>query len=176
VEYTLAELQRRKVPIRIVRAGDLLTAGAITLEVLHPPGSGPEGNENTRSLVLRVEHAGRTILLTGDLEGAGLQRVLATPTIPIDILMAPHHGSHRIDAEGLIAWARPRVVISCQGRPRSVRAPPPIYRQGGRYFFSTWECGAVTVRSHSSGLVIETFLDRQLLAMPTRKDEVNQRR
>jgi len=176
VEFTLAELQRRKVPIRIVRSGDLLTAGNVTLDVLHPPGSGPEGNENTRSLVLRITHAGQTILLTGDLEGAGMQRVLGTPTDPIDVLMAPHHGSHRVDAEGLVAWAWPRVVISCQGKPLSVKAPPPVYGQGGRYFFSTWEHGAVTVRCNLTGVVIESFLDRQLVAMPTRKEDANRRR
>ena len=40
------------------------------------PLDGPAENENSRSLVLLVEHAGHTILLTGDLEGPGLERAL----------------------------------------------------------------------------------------------------
>src|SRR5262249_45043581 len=61
VELTLAELRRHGVPVRTVKAGDVLTAGDVTLEVLHPPAVGPDGNENTRSLVLLVRHARPTI-------------------------------------------------------------------------------------------------------------------
>src|SRR5205085_596901 len=70
------ELERRGVPRRIVRAGDRLTTGAVTLDVLHPPAQRLEGNENARSLVLLIRHGGHSILLTGDLEKAGLERVL----------------------------------------------------------------------------------------------------
>src|SRR5262249_3029383 len=76
VRVTLAELQRRGVPVRVVSAGARLQAGDVPLEVLHPPPSGPAGNENARSMVLAVRHAGRTLLLTGDLEGPGLQQLL----------------------------------------------------------------------------------------------------
>ena len=72
VERTLAEIERSGVPIRIAQAGDRLTAGDLVMDVLHPPPVGPEGNENTRSLVLKLRHAGHTILLTGDMEGPGL--------------------------------------------------------------------------------------------------------
>lgn len=68
--------------MRIVKAGDPLRAGDVHLEVLHPPAAGPAGNENARSLVLEVRHAGHTLLLTGDLEGPGLEQVLALPPAP----------------------------------------------------------------------------------------------
>jgi competence protein ComEC len=76
VRHTLDILHERAIPMRIVKAGDRLTAGDVSLEVLHPPAVGPEGNENARSLVLQVRHAGHVILLTGDLEGEGLRRAL----------------------------------------------------------------------------------------------------
>jgi competence protein ComEC len=166
VAVTLERLRRRKVPLRIVKAGDRLTAGAVTLEVLHPPSSGPEGKENERSLVLCVEYAGQSILLTGDLEGAGLAQVVKQQRRPIDVLMAPHHGSHTVDAAALVRWASPWAVIASMGPPLSPRAPPAVYREKDRPFFSTEDHGAVTVRIHSTGLVIETFLDRQRLARP----------
>jgi beta-lactamase superfamily II metal-dependent hydrolase len=81
-------LERRGIPVRIVSAGDRLSSGDVTMEVLHPPSSGPPGNENTRSLVLAIHHAGRTILLTGDLEGPGLQRVLELPSRRVDVLIS----------------------------------------------------------------------------------------
>ena len=88
VRETLDVLRRRGVSIRIVKAGEHLWAGDLSLEVLHPPAVGPEGNENARSLVLEVRHAGHTLLLTGDLEGPGLERVLGLPPHRVDVLMA----------------------------------------------------------------------------------------
>lgn len=92
VQHVLRIFHERGIPRRIVKAGDQLSAGDMTLEVLHPPASGPEGNENARSLVLLVRHAGHAILLTGDLEGAGLQRVVGEiPPRRVQVMMAPHH-------------------------------------------------------------------------------------
>jgi competence protein ComEC len=153
------------VPVRIVKAGDRLTAGDVTLDVLHPPAAGPEGNENARSLVLCVRHAGHTLLLTGDLESPGMEQVLRLAPRGCDVLQAPHHGSRRLDAAGLTAWARPRLVISCQGRPRGAPGEPEAYTRGGCQFLGTWPHGAVTVVSHRSGLAVETFKTRQRLAL-----------
>jgi competence protein ComEC len=161
VRETLAKLAQYKIPIRIVHAGDRLTAGAVELEVLHPPEVGPEGNENARSLVLLIRHAGHSILLTGDLEGAGLDRVLSLPSLSLDILMAPHHGSRFPNTPELAAWARPRVVVSCEGPPHGPIRPPEPYTARGAVFLGTWPHGAVTIRSHESGLLVETFTTTQ---------------
>jgi competence protein ComEC len=88
VEATLRALARHGVGLRVVRAGDRLAAGAVTLDVLHPPAQGPEGNENARSLVLRVRHGGHTLLLTGDLEGPGQERLLRLRPVRVDVLMS----------------------------------------------------------------------------------------
>jgi competence protein ComEC len=156
--FTLEALRRHRIPIRIVKAGDRFAAGAVHVEVLHPPATGPPGNENARSLVLRVRHGRHALLLTGDLEGLGLDRVLRLPPEPIDVLMAPHHGSRLTNPPELARWARPRVVVSCQGPPPGWRERPEPYTAAGARFFGTWPHGAVTVRSHDSGLVVETFV------------------
>jgi competence protein ComEC len=170
VRHTLEILEGRGIPIRVVKAGDRLTAGEVTLEVLHPPAQGPEGVENVRSLVLEVRHARNTLLLTGDLEGAGLDRVLSLPRRRIDVLQAPHHGSPRANTKELAAWARPRVVVSCQGRPQSPADPGEPYTAAGAHFLGTWPHGAVTVRSHASGVVVETFVTGQRLVLRRRPD------
>src|SRR5260370_21418490 len=139
---TLAVLQERGVPRRILKAGDRVTAGDVHIDVLHPPATGPEGNENARSLVLDIRHAGHRILLTGDLEGPGLERVLALPSLPTDVLMAPHHGSKVSNKSDLAAWARPRVVVSCQGPPRGLPVLDAIYTPLGAQGFGTWPHGA----------------------------------
>lgn len=166
VRFALRILHERGIPLRIVKAGDRLSAGDVVLETLHPPAVGPDGNENARSLVLLVRHAGHAILLTGDLEGKGLQRVLGeVPPRHVEVMMAPHHGSHLANTSELAQWARPRVVISCQGRPPLSREVQERYRQIGAQVLDTHQHGAVTVRSHASGLVVETFRTKERFAI-----------
>jgi competence protein ComEC len=160
VRLTLDALEKHRVPRRVVRAGNRLEAGDVRFDVLHPPADGPQGNENARSLVLLVRHAANTLLLTGDLEGPGLARLLSLPAVHADVLMAPHHGSRFANTADLARWARPKVVVSCEGPPRGPTRPAEPYTPTGATFLGTWPHGAVTVRSHSSGLVVETFQTR----------------
>jgi competence protein ComEC len=169
VDFTLATLRRYGVPIRIVKKGDVIQAGDVILTVLHPPAQGPDGSENERSLVLRVYHEGHTLLLSGDLEGRGLAMVTAqNQREPIDVLMAPHHGSTRVDGDRLVHWCDPQAVISSQGVPRGANWPLSVYSANGREFLPTWTDGAVTVRSHSSGLIVETFKTGKRISLRTR--------
>jgi competence protein ComEC len=165
VRRVLGEIDRRSIPRRAIRAGDMLTAGDVQLEALHPPAEGPEGTENTRSLVLVVRHAGHVLLLTGDLEGPGLERVLGMPPLRADVLQAPHHGSRVSNTPELAAWARPRVVVSCEGPPPGGPSRSEPYTAAGARFLATWSHGAVTVRSHRTGIVVETFRTGQRFAV-----------
>jgi competence protein ComEC len=167
VRQTMEALRQRGIPMRIVKAGDDLKAGDVQLLVLHPPAVGPEGNENTRSMVLEVRHAGHTLLLTGDLEGPGLERVLGLPPPRIDIFQVPHHGSRFANIPELAEWARPRVAVSSQGPPRGPGGVPEPYTAKGARFLSTWADGAITIRSHSTGIVVETFVTGQRFVLRT---------
>lgn len=126
------------------------------MDVLHPPPRRISEDENAQSLVLLVKHQQHRILLTGDLAGIGLDKLLTQPPIKVDVLMAPHHGSKRSNTQELAQWAEPRVVISSQGRVRSTKRGQP-YREVGASWLTTWEEGAITVRSHSTGMILETF-------------------
>jgi competence protein ComEC len=158
VKLAVAAIEARGIPVRSVWSGQLLGAGAVEIDVLHPPEVGPAGTENVRSMVLRVRHAGHTILLTGDLEGEGLGLVMSQPSKPVDVLMAPHHGSKAANTPTLAAWAKPRLVVACQGPPHSAGKPADPYRVVGARVLGTWPDGAVTLHSHRSGLVAETFV------------------
>jgi len=172
VKQTLNFLETKKIPIRIVRAGDRLSAGPVILEVLHPPARGPDGRENFRSLVLHVRYRENSLLLTGDLEGPGLERVLELPLPKVDVLMAPHHGSRAGDARelanrtSLAVQTQPRVIVSCQGLPKSAPNKPDPYVACGARFLGTWPHGAVSLRTTPAGLVVDTFKSRQQLEFP----------
>jgi competence protein ComEC len=167
VRHTLDVLHQRRIAVRVIKAGDRMTAGPVEMEVLHPPAAGPAGNENARSLVLRVRHAGHTILLTGDLEDAGLTQVLGIPAAPVEVLMAPHHGSKKSNIPALAEWAKPKVVVSCQGLPKSLYEEP--YTKRGATFLGTWPHGAVTVVSRRGELSVTTFRTGQRLVVAPHK-------
>lgn len=150
VRFTMGRLRARGVPVQTVVAGDRLEGGGVVLDVLHPPAGWDRGNENARSVVLEVRHGEHAVLLTGDLEGEGLDHLLRSPPRKADVLQAPHHGSHRVDLPAVVRWCRPGLVVSCQGE----RDGPP--RRLGVPFWATGEEGAVTVRS-AGGLTASTY-------------------
>jgi competence protein ComEC len=163
VRHILDTIESRKVPVRIVSRGARLTAGSVTLDVLHPPAERLEGVENVRSMVLLVQHGRHRFLLTGDLEEKGLDNFLdylkARPT-KVDVFMAPHHGSHRVEVGPLLKSVRPSLIVSCQAqRPEPLQ--PTEYAKSKVRFLGTWPHGAITIRSHSSGLIVETFVTRE---------------
>jgi competence protein ComEC len=161
VRITLRELRRRRIPIQHIVAGQRLRSSGVELDVLHPPTGWPGGNENTRSVVLEVRHGGHVLLLTGDLEGEGLAEVLTLPRRRVDVLMAPHHGSHRIDVTALSKWCRPGLVVSCQGLPRGAGRAPGLYRAEGAEFWSTQDQGAIEIRSDESGLSAKAYRSKR---------------
>ncbi len=167
VRHILGAIERHGVEMRVVQQGDRLTAGEVVIDVLHPPAEGPAGAENVRSMVLLVRHGRHRILLTGDLEREGLEQFFTLPPPRVDVLMAPHHGSRwlRENAESgvteLVGRTAPQVVVSSQARPILRPGSEKLYSRGGARFLATWEHGAVTVRSHASGMVVETFRTKE---------------
>ncbi len=165
VDAALAAFDRHKVATRTAVVGDRFEAGAVTLDVLHPPADRIEGNENTRSMVLLVRHGTHTVLLTGDLEGAGQARAMERPLPPVDVMLAPHHGakSAHLPLPSLMAtWAKPRFVISSQ-RPGPTDHLVKAY--GGATVWDTPASGAVTVRCHSTSVIAEAFRSGEVLVV-----------
>jgi competence protein ComEC len=148
-------LTARGVPARVLSRGQLLRSGQVAIQVLHPPLEGPPGNENARSMVLLVEFAGRSLLLTGDLEQPGLGEVVALPAPAVDVMLAPHHGSPASNIDLFARWARPALVVSSEGRERG-RRPDPYAAYGGTVW-RTWKEGSVTVIIDAKGIRAETF-------------------
>jgi competence protein ComEC len=132
------------VPVREVRAGEtLLQSDQYRIEVAHPPAGGTPGSDNANSIVLKIKSANHTLLLTGDLEPPGLDRIMSQPTQPLDVVLVPHHGSRRSDPHGFAAWAQPHCVVvsgSMQDRNAAVHA---AYSTAGAAVYHTAENGAV---------------------------------
>jgi competence protein ComEC len=168
VRRMLEEIELRGIEIRVVQAGDSESVDDVKLDVLHPPAVGPAGKENARSLVMFIRKDALRILLTGDLEDAGQEMVMQLRPPPIDVFMAPHHGSRLANTSSLAAWARPRVAISNQGRPRGEGQTASIYRTIGATFLATYDDGAIDITLQKKEARIATFrTDKEFAISPT---------
>jgi competence protein ComEC len=155
---------------RMIWAGDRLEAGGVTLEVLYPFAETVAADDNAVSLVIQCRFRDGTILLTGDLAGAGLNWLLAQP-LPTTILVAPHHGSRSSNPPDLAARTRPRLVISSQGRRRTIDHPLAAFARLGSHVLRTDEDGAITCRLGSDGWLVDAFYSRRTFQLPSRRDD-----
>jgi competence protein ComEC len=167
IAKTLEAIERRGISTRFAVAGDLFSAGDTSMRVLHPPLDYLPGPENVRSLTLSIERGGHTILLTGDLENAGIERVVSQKAQGVDILMTPHHGSATGNVALLASWAKPRFVVSCQGDRDPAKAES-VYKNAGIPYWSTSSLGAITIRSHVTGIVVESYATQERVVLRNR--------
>jgi competence protein ComEC len=107
------------VPVKLISEGDQLfsDSGAL-VRVMGPPFSGNAGNDNSNSVVLVLEYLGKKILLPGDLEQAGLDRLLDSQPIHMDLVMAAHHGSKNSGPKAFMKWSTPKYVVISGGSQR----------------------------------------------------------
>jgi competence protein ComEC len=158
----LEQVRERGIPVRTVAAPSSWISGSTRFRVLHPPVNWhPEAPDNARSLVLEVEHAGRRLLLTGDLDQMGVVELAGSPPPdpPIDLFLAPHHGGKSANTSMLYNWAKPRTVMVSQRMPAagSSEALAPLERSGIP-LLRTWQRGAVHFQCRSDQIVTEGFL------------------
>jgi len=141
------------IPIHEVAAGEeLLTTLAQPIRVLHPPAERIAGNDNANSLVVRIDHGGKTLILPGDLEPPGTAVMVNHPRPPPGgVLMAPHHGSLSMDAETVLQWARPRETIVSGGRRAARPEVEQMLSAAGSNVYVTAKHGAIRVRIDQAG-------------------------
>lgn len=152
-----SSIAQRGIPVHVLAAGDRITDGECTLEVLHPPPTERAANTNAESIVLAVDFRGRRILLPGDLEGGGLAALLATAPRPCDVLMAPHHGSRQSNQPTLARWCRPRWVMFSDDGRWNLPEIDATYRAVGADTLHTNSVGAIHVRLDAQGATVTPF-------------------
>ncbi|MCA9138551.1 MAG: ComEC/Rec2 family competence protein [Planctomycetales bacterium] len=124
------------------------------MSVLHPPLGGVPGSDNANSLVLRIDHFGSAFLLPGDLEPPGTESLVSAPRPPAGgVLMAPHHGSLTMNADAVLAWARPReTIVSGSRRAARVEVEAMLSATGSGVHVTARD-GAVRVRLDELGRI-----------------------
>ncbi|MDO9346384.1 MAG: DNA internalization-related competence protein ComEC/Rec2 [Pseudomonas sp.] len=106
---------------------------------------------NPKSCVLQVQANGERLLLTGDIDRAAEQAMLASPlAVPTDWLQAPHHGSRSSSSWAFLERLSPRSVLISRGRSNAFGHPHPQvmarYQRLGSQVYDSAEQGAVRLQ------------------------------
>lgn len=139
-------IKRSGAVVRELASGAELNCSGHTVSVLHPPAERLAGSDNANSLVLRIDCGGKTLLLPGDLEPPGTQALIVAPRPPPGgVLMAPHHGSLRMDASTVLEWSRPAETVVSGGQRARRPEVEQMLSTSGSGVYVTSELGAIRV-------------------------------
>lgn len=149
------------IPVHTAVAGSCLWQGDEgELVAVHPPPQGVPGSDNANSLVLSLSFGGRTLLLPGDLEGAGLEQLFRTVRLDCDLAMAPHHGSQLSRPADFAAWAQPEWIVISGGAWRDTSAAEAAFSRGGSHVAHTASSGAVRVTLRAGTMQVERWREQ----------------
>jgi competence protein ComEC len=158
VDCVKEALAANRIPLKVI-ASNFATASnePFSIKVLSPAGTAPGSSDNADSLVLRLSAGSRSILLPGDLEAEGLDRLLKSPSVKSDILMLAHHGSANSRPQELFHWCQPEIVVASCGRGR---LKPNVIQEVERLpcqFLHTDRDGAIRLTLDPRHIGVETF-------------------
>ena len=115
VTEAFACLAEQNVPVYFVSRGDRWETGESRFHILHPTNS-QSWSENDRSIVLKAEIEGVSILFTGDIEEPAEKELEKNPELlKTDVLKAAHHGSITSSSETFLNASDPHTAVISAG-------------------------------------------------------------
>jgi competence protein ComEC len=160
------DLPLQSVPYRLpCRAGGAWEWDGVRFAWLHPAeGTGTALRKgNDRSCVLRIDAAGGSVLIAGDIEKPAEQWLLRQrASLKADVLVVPHHGSTTSSTPDFVAAVAPRHAFFSMGYRN--RFGHPHAQVWSRYE------GAQRDRTDRDGAVTYRLLDGQLVRAARREE------
>ncbi len=150
------ELQTLRPAQRCI-AGQRWQWDGVDFEILHPQLADYDTAQkpNTISCVLRISNGKQTILLTGDLEAAQEQRLVAQgANLKADLMLVPHHGSKTSSTPEFLDTVKPRIALVQAGYRNRFQHPVPEvmlrYEARSIRVVSSPACGAARWKSEDA--------------------------
>lgn len=141
--------------IDFTEAGREYTLGGAEITVLHPAPDFESDDYNEWSLVLQVEYAGTTLLLTGDQEQKVEKKLI--PMERVDILQVGHHGSNTSSGQAFLENIAPDVALISVGADNSYGHPHQKalqrLRETGAEIYRTDLNGNIVVQVSNTGTI-----------------------
>lgn len=156
-------IERHGVQLNVAASGaNLSTDPTFALRVLHPPALGITGTTNANSIVLEMEYQSRRVLMTGDLEKGGIERLLSNNLTNgdrrhYDVLQAPHHGSANNRPAEMAAWTSPTWVVLCSSLNDPVEKATAAYQEASATVLHLARKGATRVRWTDDGVEVRSW-------------------
>lgn len=156
--------KKRGIPVKFLKSRDVLRDGELHIRCLWPEAleDVSKDRKNEFSLVLQLEYEKFRVLLTGDLEGEGEERLLESKLLEdVDLLKVAHHGSGGATSEEFLEKTSPAVTVLSYGKGNTYGHPNPQLLDR----LQKWKCvvyetalgGAVTVQSDGNLYEVHTF-------------------
>jgi len=139
-------------------AGQTFVLDKVHFVFLHPA-KHDLGSKNNQSCVLLVYFGRSRALLTGDIEAQAEQRLVSrvATALPVDVLIAPHHGSDSSSTPEFVNLWQPQHVIFAAGQRNKFDFPHETvvtrYTASGAKTYTTGDTGAISLMLNSQGLI-----------------------
>ena len=120
-DFSLVVKQTISSDVEVVglKAGNRLTDGRLSFDVLHPSEGYPVTDTNNASLVLKVSYGNFSMIDTGDVEKTGESMMIERfghSDMETDILKVAHHGSSSSSSEEFLKMLSPDVALVSSGK------------------------------------------------------------
>ena len=103
---------RLKDNYRVLKEGDIIKLGELTLTVIWPPAKSLSGDFNYNSLVIMLDYKNFRCLLTGDINNAVEAELLKRKiNLGAEVLKVAHHGASDATTKDFIERVRPKFAI-----------------------------------------------------------------
>ncbi len=121
--FPLGDQILRSLPVRACRAGDTWRWDRVRFTLVHPEFRDRGWrSSNDLSCVLRVDNGNHAVLLPGDISQS-VEFKIMNKMRPVDLLLAPHHGSRSSSSLSFLRRLRPRLVLVSSGFQNSFGHP-----------------------------------------------------
>lgn len=163
-EYALAVeriARQRHIPIYHPVAGDFLQFGGVQIDVFNPEKGRYYPQENDRSITLRLNWAGLSMMLTGDLGFTRENELLRERyEVQTEILKVGHHGSKYSTSREFLDKITPKMALISVGPNRyghpAEETLERLQKQGCT-ILRTDEVGAIQVYAQGKQVQVRTF-------------------
>ncbi|MBI2849425.1 MAG: DNA internalization-related competence protein ComEC/Rec2 [Chloroflexi bacterium] len=120
ISELLTLVEEKNIEFTLAQAGQQITFGSASIEVLNPPGifSGKADSDiDNNGVVVRVEAGAVSFLIPGDVQWqAESEMIIRRANLASTVLKAGHHGSRTSTSQGFLGAVDPSVAIISAGK------------------------------------------------------------
>jgi beta-lactamase superfamily II metal-dependent hydrolase len=156
----MTSLQAKRVPVRVLEAGQSIRGlGGTTIEALNP---GAGFDDNNASLALLLDHGDVEMMLTGDIEAPAEREIVESGLArDVEVLKVAHHGSRSSTADEFLQAFRPEIALISAGRSNRYGHPSPVVvdrlKRRGIAIARTDQLGSIRLRTNGRTIRLDHF-------------------